>query len=99
MIANASPLVTNAVDRALAARAAKGSQGSVFTIADFGTADAGTSMPLMVEVVKQVRAAEGPNTPIMVAYEDQTNNDWNSVFKVNSTKLRIRFQITMLSLH
>ena len=37
--------------------------------------------PLMVSVVQQVRAAEGASTPIMVAYEDQTNNDWNSVFK------------------
>ena len=120
VIANAKELVTHAVDRTLAARAAAGTQGSLFTVADFGTADAGTSMvstcscvvwqglsdrsprsrtpppvsaavmtdrvapypqPLMVSVVQQVRAAEGASTPIMVAYEDQTNNDWNSVFK------------------
>ena len=44
VIANAKELVTHAVDRALAARAAAGTQGSLFTVADFGTADAGTSM-------------------------------------------------------
>ena len=44
MIANAKELVTHAVDRALAARAAADTQGSLFTVADFGTADAGTSM-------------------------------------------------------
>lgn len=38
-------------------------------------------MPLMSAVVAQVRAAEGLSTPIVVAYEDQTNNDWNSVFR------------------
>ena len=50
-------------------------------IIDFGTADAGTSMPLMNAVVAQVRAAEGQATPIVIGYEDQTNNDWNSVFR------------------
>ena len=83
VIANAKELVADAVTRVLSQRAASGAAAAnePFTIADFGTADAGTSMPLMRAVVSQVRAAEGDGTPIVVAYEDQTNNDWNSVFR------------------
>ena len=81
VIANAKPLVLEAVRRALASRQAKHTVGTPFHVADFGTADAGTSLPLICEVVRAVRLAEGPATPIVVCYEDQPANDWNSVFK------------------
>lgn len=65
----------------LAARAARGaaSKGETFTLVDYGTADAGTSMPLLKELIATVRAAE-PDSPVVVIYEDQSTNDWNSVF-------------------
>lgn len=81
VIANAQPLVLEAVRRAVASRRAKCTTGTPFHIADFGTADAGTSLPLICAVVSAVRAAEGPATPIVVCYEDQPSNDWNSAFK------------------
>jgi len=71
-----------AVDKSLAARRAAGAVGtSPYAIADFGTADAGTSLPLLRSVVSAVRAAE-PSTPIVVHYEDQAMNDWQSVFRL-----------------
>jgi len=65
----------------LSARAARGAPGrrETFTLVDYGTADAGTSMPLLKELVVTLRSAE-PDTPIAVVYEDQSTNDWNSVF-------------------
>ena len=81
VIENAKPMVLEAVRRALASRVALHTTGSPFHVADFGTADAGTSMPLMRAVVEAVRGSEGPATPIVVTYEDQTMNDWNSVFR------------------
>jgi len=82
VIEHAKPMVLGAVERALASRKARGAAGQEpFYVADFGTADAGTSMPLMRSVVETVRASEGPATPIVVCYEDQTGNDWNSVFR------------------
>lgn len=51
-----------------------------FVIADYGAADAGTSLPMMHELVALIRKAE-PNTPVVLAYEDQPQNDWTSVFR------------------
>ena len=82
VIARCQPIVRSALTRALAAREAAGVANSTpFAIADFGTADAGTSLPLMCSIVAAVRAAE-PHAPIVVHYEDQAANDWQSVFKV-----------------
>ena len=81
-----------AVDRALASRRAQGTSGSTpFTIADFGTADGGTSLPLMRSLVAQVRAAE-PAAPIVVAYEDQAQNDWVSLFHLTQGSLPAEVQ-------
>ena len=79
VIGGCEALATVAVDRALAARQAQGTVGSPFTIADFGTADCGTSLPLLRTLVAHVRAADA-GAPIVVAYEDQAQNDWASVF-------------------
>ena len=61
-----------AVERTLATRAARGAAAAneAFTVMDMGTADAGTSMNLMSDVLDAVRAAE-PETQIVVVYEDQ----------------------------
>ena len=50
-----------------------------FVVADYGTADGGTSMPLMYAVVERVRA-KLPNKPIFIWYEDQAQNDFKSLF-------------------
>ena len=83
VIARCAPLMEEAVRRALSARAASGAADAAapFAIADFGAADAGTSLPLLRQVVATVRAAE-PRAPIVVHYEDQAMNDWQSVFRL-----------------
>ena len=82
VIANTQPLVQSALALALDARKMAGTANSTpFSIADFGTADGGTSIPLMRSVVAAVRHAE-PAAPIVVHYEDQAQNDWQSLFKL-----------------
>ncbi|XP_068686578.1 uncharacterized protein [Montipora foliosa] len=54
--------------------------GRVFTIADFGCADGGTSMPLLYACVKELRKIHGDSLPIHVIYEDQPVNDFKSLF-------------------
>ena len=87
VIARCQPLVESAVARALAARKAAGvANVAPFAIADFGTADGGTSLPLLCQVVGAVRAAE-PAAPIVVHYEDQAQNDWQSLFALTQGEL------------
>ena len=87
VIANCEKLVMPALDRALAARRKQGTAGSTpFAIADLGTADAGTSLPTLRKVVRAVRAAE-PKATIVVNYEDQPGNDWQSVFHLTQGSL------------
>jgi len=82
VIARTQPLVRAALDRVLEMRKATGKANSTpFGIADFGTADGGTSIPLMRSIVAAVRAVE-PSCPIVVHYEDQSQNDWQSLFKL-----------------
>merc|ERR1719453_209556 len=50
-----------------------------FVIADFGTADAGTSLGLMNQIIDAVRERE-PEKEIWINYEDQLQNEWKSVF-------------------
>ena len=90
VIARSGPLVREATERALAARKTRGAAGEPFHIADFGTADGGTSLPLMRNVVAArldhprtgVAARAEPDTAIIVGYEDQAQNDWQSLFKL-----------------
>ena len=63
-----------------AIRSASAKPGSVFTIADYGCADGGTSMPLMYACVKELRKIHGDELPIHVIYEDQPVNDFKSLF-------------------
>lgn len=48
-------------------------------IADFGTADGGTSLPLIGRIIEAARARL-PDNDIEVCYEDQPVNDWKSLF-------------------
>ncbi|KAK3741100.1 hypothetical protein QZH41_013920, partial [Actinostola sp. cb2023] len=47
---------------------------------DYGTADGGTSMPLMYACVKAIREKYGQELPINIIYEDQPVNDFKSLF-------------------
>ena len=58
---------------------AKGSARRVVRIADYGTADGGTSLGLIGRVITALRA-HVPTLDIEVCYEDQPNNDWRSLF-------------------
>lgn len=70
---NAKNDVLAASERALAAYQRRGDKGA-FVVADYGTADGGTSMPLMAEVLKVLRERAGPELPLLVVYEDQVSS-------------------------
>ena len=53
---------------------------SVFTIADYGSADGGTSMPLIYSCVEELRKLHGSDLEILIFYEDQPTNDFTSLF-------------------
>ena len=82
VINNAKPIMMEACASVLAARAKRGAAAvrEPFVIADYGAADAGTSLPLMHELVALIRKAE-PDSPVVLSYEDQPQNDWTSVFR------------------
>jgi hypothetical protein len=54
-------------------------KGAPFVFADFGTADGGTSMPLLSQAIGAVRERLGP-VEVEVRYEDQPFNEWKSLF-------------------
>ena len=54
--------------------------GSVFSIADYGCADAGTSMHLMYACVKELRQLYGEKLEICIQFEDQPINYFKSLF-------------------
>lgn len=53
---------------------------TLFTIADFGTADGGVSMPLFYSAVKLIKKLCGEEQAVHIVYEDQATNDFKSVF-------------------
>lgn len=55
-----------------------------FHIADYGTADAGTSLGLLTKMVKGVREKDkndDDSREVVLHYEDQLTNEWQSVFR------------------
>jgi len=50
-----------------------------FVIVDFGTADGGTSLPMLSKAVGAIKK-KNADAQIHVIYEDQVTNDWASVF-------------------
>ena len=81
VIDNATPLVLDCIDELVSDRNNLGLSDSAFNIADFGTADGGTSIRLMHKIISRIRTDKHHKyTPICIHYEDQPNNDWNSLF-------------------
>ncbi|KAJ7385203.1 hypothetical protein OS493_017581 [Desmophyllum pertusum] len=74
VILESVPLVLESV------KSASVKPGSVFTIADYGCADGGTSMSLLYACVKELRKSYGDDLPIHVIYEDQPVNDFKSLY-------------------
>ena len=54
--------------------------GDTFTIAEYGCADGGTSMPLMYACVKELRSLYGNELEVHINYEDKPDNDFQSLF-------------------
>ena len=54
--------------------------GHVFTIAEYGCADGGVSLPLLYACVEVLKSKHGAELQIHVAYEDQPMNDFKSLF-------------------
>jgi len=78
VIDTATPLVIQAIERRL--QAEKGQKINVFTFADMGCADGGTSLSLVHEAVHFLQK-HVPQRPIQLVYEDQPDNDYNSLFQ------------------
>lgn len=55
---------------------------SVFTIADYGPADGGTSMALIYSCVEELRNLHGSELEIFIFYEDQPTDDFASLFSL-----------------
>lgn len=51
-----------------------------YHIADYGTADAGTSLGLLSRMVQAVRHRSDEKKDVVIHYEDQLTNEWQSVF-------------------
>ena len=78
----AKPLVTESIKTVLK----KSSPSQCFVIADFGTADGGTSMPLLYYAVGLLKELCGEEHNVHVIYEDQATNDFKSLFlRLNGT--------------
>ena len=56
------------------------SPGKTFTIADYGSADGGVSMPIIYSCVEELRKLHGNELEILIYYEDQPVNDFTSLF-------------------
>lgn len=92
VILEAEPLVLDAI------RLATVEPVSVFTIADYGCADGGTSMPLLYACVQELRKTHGDDLPISVIYEDQLVNDFKSLFlRLQGIKEHFHFDHELLS--
>lgn len=77
VIDTATPYVMEAISTIPSAK----DSDSTFTVADYGTADGGTSLGLMAKIVQAVRNQSGnPSREIHINYEDQRENEWKSVF-------------------
>ena len=79
VIQAASPLVLDEISNQHPQQRSTGS--NAYHIADYGTADAGTSLGLLSKMVKQIRRISGvEDKEVVLHYEDQLTNEWKSVF-------------------
>ena len=82
VVAETTPMVLDSLEPAISAWTKGGSPESAIVVADYGTADGGTSMILMHELCAALRR-EGTATadaPISIIYEDQSVNVWRDLF-------------------
>jgi len=76
VIDGALPLVLDALERIAPERGS-----GIFTMADFGCADGGTSLDMVATVLREVRR-RAPERPIAMVYTDQPRNDFNALFAI-----------------
>lgn len=69
----ATPLVIDAINSL-----SQDSIESGFTLSDMGTADAGTSLPMITKAIEAV-SRRAPEAPVTVVYSDQPRNDFNAL--------------------
>jgi SAM-dependent methyltransferase len=82
VIKTATPLVLNEIKKQPLRPFGVGSSSSAYHIADYGTADAGTSLGLMTKMVDAVRDRHSNDEKeVVIHYEDQLTNEWQSVFR------------------
>eukprot|EP01063_Lacrimia_lanifica_P031620 TRINITY_DN5258_c0_g2_i3.p1 TRINITY_DN5258_c0_g2~~TRINITY_DN5258_c0_g2_i3.p1 ORF type:complete len:857 (+),score=371.78 TRINITY_DN5258_c0_g2_i3:85-2655(+) len=83
VIATATPMLLPKLPDVVDMAIDKTSKGAkTLRVADYGTADAGTSLGLMNELIKVCDAhAKDENLQYRIEYEDQTLNEWRSVFR------------------
>ena len=62
---------------------------SDFTFTDMGTADGGTSLKLVEELIHSLRKKK-PQIDINIVYVDQPKNDFNSLVPVSYTHLTLQ---------
>jgi len=76
VIDTASPLVLEEIIQ----QRVREKGAAAYHIADYGTADGGTSLGLLSKMVKAVREKIGKEKEVVLHYEDQVTNEWQSVF-------------------
>jgi len=77
VIDTATPLILNEIKK----QPIRPLGSPAFHIADYGTADAGTSLGLMTKMVEGFRNRVGDDEKeVVLHYEDQLTNEWQSVF-------------------
>jgi indole-3-acetate O-methyltransferase len=91
VIDGATPLVLEAL-AAMAPERAKG----LFTMADMGCADGGTSLAMVEASLRAVRKA-APERPIAMVYTDQPTNDYNALFQNVGTRLEAIGNLTVFA--
>ena len=67
--------------------------GDTFTIAEYGCADGGTSIPLMYACVKELRSSYGDELEVLINYEDKPESDFKSLFYFLQGKESVWYQI------
>lgn len=96
--AGAKDVIDGASDlviRATSAVLQSGREQEVFTIADMGCADGGTSLDMIHRAVRAVRQ-HAPQRPIRLLYEDQPKNDYNALFQNVRTALKDGSSLTTM---
>lgn len=78
-LATGDPAASNTAEPASASRLP--TDLSLFTIADYGAADGGTSQGLMRRAVEAVRAARGAGVGVSITYTDRPSNDFSALFE------------------